>query len=255
MYPTISLFDRTVGIYGLCMALAFLLVVTLSVVRGKRDEITFDDIILFAACAIGMGLLGGNLTYILVTYTAAEVISLIRAGQWETVFTGLVFYGSLAGGFLGAILGARLCGRSLNHFERSVVPLLPLGHAIGRVGCFLGGCCYGMEYTGFGAVYYPFEPKIGHFPVQLLEAFCNCLLCLFLLWRGNKPFGRYRLALTYLFTYAVERFMLEFLRGDAIRGIALGLSISQWLSLGILIFCICFLINQKNAKPVKADSK
>ena len=118
----------------------------------------------------------------------------------------------------------------------AIVPCIPLGHAIGRVGCLFAGCCYGLPYNGIGAIHLnPVGITHPVFPVQLLEAVLNLILsgCL-LLYSRKKPSG-YSLLFLYLICYAVIRFLLEFLRGDQIRGLFIGLSTSQWISLLMLL--------------------
>ena len=117
-------------------------------------------------------------------------------------------------------------------------PAIPLFHAFGRIGCFLGGCCYGIPWEG-GITYTralsPEANGVARFPVQLLES--ALLFALFFLLAALFRRGalRAKLLALYLAVYAVLRFLLEFLRGDAIRGVYFGLSTSQWISLAILL--------------------
>lgn len=116
----------------------------------------------------------------------------------------------------------------------AIVPAIPLFHAVGRLGCFLGGCCYGYEMD-----------NNVHFPVQLVES--GALFGLFLYLHRIK---RYRLPV-YLGSYAIIRFSLEFLRGDD-RGVLFGLlSPSQEIALIILsvvgVWCIGHKITTRKA--------
>jgi len=136
---------------------------------------------------------------------------------------GFTFYGGLLSGALFYVLaGARRLSsaqiwRTLNC---AVIPLV-LGHAIGRVGCLLAGCCYG---TFIG------ESAVRH-PTQLYEAAGLFVIVGLLSTRQLR--GRGLLVPLYLFAYAPLRFVLEFLRGDD-RGFWLILSTSQWISLAML---------------------
>ena len=123
--------------------------------------------------------------------------------------------------------------------ERSVVPFIPLGHGIGRVGCVMAGCCHGFPYEGPFALYYPnsvagLSPDQGYFPVQPLEALINVGICLILLWYEKRMKRPGQLLFAYMGFYAVARFFLEMLRGDAVRGIWYSVSTSQIISLGLL---------------------
>ena len=102
-----------------------------------------EDFTAIAALGSGIGLLGGVLLFAVVTYTPAQAWALLCAGEFRQLFGGIVFYGALLAGLLGGLLGSRLAKADLRDYINPVAPALPLGHAIGRVGCFLTGCCYG----------------------------------------------------------------------------------------------------------------
>ena len=119
--------------------------------------------------------------------------------------------------------------------------VLPLGHAIGRIGCFSAGCCYGIPFDSPFSVTYTetlgtTPLGIPLFPVQIVESIllvllfsAQLVLFLRLPQKQNLP------VMVYLTAYPTIRFLLEFLRGDSERGVLLGLSTSQWVSLLILI--------------------
>ena len=240
MHPYIYIYGRQIGTYGVCMAAAVLLVASLAIKRGKKNGVVPEDIYIVGAAAMGFALICGSLLYIFVTYPAETIWKLIAAGKIDAILGGgIVFYGGLIGGVLGAILGTKIAKCKLSDLEASVVPFIPLGHAIGRIGCLMAGCCYGMEYEGLCAVYYAnsvagLPPDQGCFPTQLLEALINCGICAYLMYFTKQKKKTYDLIFRYLGIYAVVRFLLEFTRGDSIRGIYFGLSSSQWISLGLL---------------------
>ena len=160
-------------------------------------------------------------------------------GRFE-IFSGLVFYGGLIGGIVGGILGIKVAKINTQLVERSVVPFLPIGHAIGRIGCLLAGCCTGKEYDGIFAIHYPstvseLSAEQGYFPVQLLEAGINIIISITLIIYSKKQKPKYSILFLYLLLYSVMRFCLEFLRGDEIRGIYFGLSTSQCISILLLL--------------------
>ena len=157
---------------------------------------------------------------------------------------GFVFYG----GLFGALAALKICAL-ITHTDRKMVynlfvPSFILFHAIGRIGCFLAGCCYGIE-SPFG-----FEmltsPGVIRFPVQLAESACDILILVAILIIEKKKGTQTNLLSIYMVSYAVCRFLLEFLRGDEIRGHFLCLSTSQWIALGILAFySVNFLIDRR----------
>ncbi len=136
---------------------------------------------------------------------------------------GFTFYGGLASACFFIVgmgryyLSRDELWRSLN---AAVVPLL-VSHGIGRIGCFLAGCCYGAPIAGWG---------FRH-PTQLYESAYLFLLAL-VLSRQDAPWFSRRVYV-YLAAYPTFRFMVEMLRGDD-RGQAAGLSTSQWISVTLL---------------------
>jgi phosphatidylglycerol---prolipoprotein diacylglyceryl transferase len=109
----------------------------------------------------------------------------------------------------------------------AIVPLVA-GHAIGRLGCFFGGCCFGRPLQT--------DSPIAHFfsrhPTQLYEAGYLTLLSIFLIYFQKKSPANG--VTTYLFFYGIFRFCIEFLRADD-RGFFFIFSTSQWLSLLLII--------------------
>ena len=133
--------------------------------------------------------------------------------------------------------------------------VMPLGHAIGRVGCFYSGCCYGMRYDGpFSCEYTktlgmtPLNTAL--LPVQLIEAVLLIILFCVLMYMYLKVQQTGIITVIYLYVYSVIRFVLEFLRGDLERGLIFGLSTSQIVSVMIVVFVTSFLIIKLKKKAV-----
>ena len=135
-------------------------------------------------------------------------------------------------------------------------------HVIGRLGCFFAGCCHGratdmpwgVRFTS-GAV----DPALRGVPVhptQLYEAFCELVLFTVLIRLAPRRRFDGQLALTYALSYSVIRFVIEFFRGDPVRGFVFGvLSTSQFLSL--LIFAcaataLAIILRRSPSTPVAA---
>lgn len=203
--------------------------------RGQDDN---DMLILLLLSAIGV-LAGSHLLYALThpLFTWEALGALFTEGftrdvlSWlAATFGGSVFYGGLLGGLaVGWIYVKKR--RLPSVFCDIAGATIPLFHFFGRVGCFLGGCCYGVPCP-VGFVYtqnpIPMANGVRRFPVQLLEA-AFCLGLFFWLYSLLRK-GRTGLLPRYLFCYSVGRFFLEFLRGDDYRGFLWGLSTSQWIS-------------------------
>jgi phosphatidylglycerol:prolipoprotein diacylglycerol transferase len=166
---------------------------------------------------------------------------------YNLLFGGSVFYGGIIGGCIGLAIVCVIKKQPFLEYTDVLVTLLPLGHAIGRLGCFLNGCCYGCGYEGFFSVKYPVNGEIvGVFPTWFVEsAFCILLFIFFHFVYKTNIRGR-RTAI-YFISYSCYRFVIEFVRGDDIRGIWGMLSTSQIISVLTLLFGIIVLLysNQK----------
>lgn len=163
-------------------------------------------------------------------------------------FGGWVFYGGLIGTFFGILRYSRHFKVPITPFLDVVAPFIPLIHGFGRIGCFLAGCCYGIEYHGIFSVTFPNNElipelhEVPRFPVQLLEAGLNFIvfIVLFILLRKRKMLQG-RLLGIYLIYYVVARYLLEMLRGDLNRGMIGGFSTSQIISLLLIPVAVALL--------------
>lgn len=169
---------------------------------------------------------------------------------------GAVFYGGLLGGLLAMWLYARVYKTPLLPYLDIFAPIVAVAHAIGRVGCFLAGCCYGREMPSSHllAVVYPPASLAAPYGVTLLavplmEAGLNLLIAAGLIalmkLRGNK-IKPGAVAALYMMLYATTRFALEFFRGDAVRGGLWVLSTSQWISVGLFVAGVALLVYGHN---------
>ena len=158
---------------------------------------------------------------------------------------GFVFYG----GFIFGLCYILIYSLVLKEFPANrlawLLPPLGIGHALGRVGCFLSGCCYGVACDLPWAVH--LHGQYRH-PVPLYEA----LLLLFL------SLGSYKLLRDsiyswnvmgfYFVAYACGRFILEFFRGDQLRGVyAWGYSFSQLVSIGLMALGLLLLLSKRKS--------
>ena len=257
MYPTFELFGKTIGLYQVA-SLAGIFVAGIYACRNaKKRGFDDNDMIVFLLIA-GIGaIFGGHLLYGFTNYDLLAGLFQNLPGitgpdglleRAVMVFGGSVFYGGLLGGTAAAICYAKKKNLDLEAFSDMAAPAVPLFHVFGRVGCFLGGCCYGVACR-FGITYTnaltPEANGVSRFPVQLAEAAFNFILFLTLdkFFRQERFKGK--LFAIYLLVYPVGRFLLEFLRGDEIRGFFWVLSTSQWISIGIFIASAAWLARKK----------
>lgn len=154
---------------------------------------------------------------------------------------GFVFYGGL---IFSAAFASAYSKFSKNFSFRDLANLAPglaLGHAIGRIGCLLAGCCYGSHCDlPIGIVF----KGVPRHPVQLYEAIGLALL--FIVLREFLKKGKNEWVLIQYFVgYSAIRFVLEFFRGDAIRGEFFTLSTSQWISLSLITMTLVVLLGKR----------
>ena len=257
--PLLELLGRGVPLYGLLGVLGACLGLVCALVRCPSFGLSRDDCAyLYVFGAIGAAA-GAKLLYLLprLPQLAAELPLLWEgpaafAARWLS--GGLVFYGGLFGGIAGAWLAARYFRADFGAFCPVLVPAVPLMHALGRVGCFFTGCCYGVELDPPWGIPVPagaVGPGGVRFPVQLWEAGAEGTIFLLLLRYSRRAAPPGKSLAAYLLLYAPVRFALEFFRGDPARGFLGPLSTSQWLSLAAAGAALAWLARRgRNHLPV-----
>ena len=243
MMPFIKVFRYTIPSYWLMCICGLLASCVLLYARRRRFGIASDDTLHIVLLGAIGAIIGAKALYFLVI--APKLIRLVPQIDWSyqtlemLLSGGYVFYGGLFGGLLAAVSYCRRYRISLRAAADFYAPALPLFHVFGRIGCFLAGCCWGIE-APWGVVYthsLAAPNGVTLFPVQLTEAVCNLAICMVLLLRERRLSGRQPTGgalLLYAALYACVRFLLEFWRGDAVRGHFLIFSTSQWISVLIL---------------------
>ncbi len=244
MYPFIRILGHDIGTYGLMAMLAAIICGAILMMLLKKVKIVFEDFVFFLLFALAGLVLGSHLLYAVTQYRYIPFLfQKATFSVWwaraQYIFGGSVFYGGLLGGTLTGYLGLRFLKQDVSTYSDLMAPIVPLFHAIARVGCFLAGCCYGIPCAwGIAVTGNTMVPGINgvhRFPVQLLEAACNLALAgvLFLVWqrRHRYPLVCGNLYKIYLISYGIIRFFDEFLRGDTYRGIWGPFSTSQWISI------------------------
>lgn len=179
--------------------------------------------------------------------------------NWDKIRnTGIVFYG----GLFGLLLSYKICARWTKqdeHIMDLLAVIIPLFHAIARVGCFVGGCCFGKESSSNIAIMYKTNvfDQINisqRIPVQLIEAVFNvCLFAYLLKLFLMEEWKEKNLLRKYLFLYSVGRFIIEFFRGDIARGIVCGVSFGQMGSILIWIYLLVTVKHERKNKKVKEE--
>jgi phosphatidylglycerol:prolipoprotein diacylglycerol transferase len=159
--------------------------------------------------------------------------------------------------FLGGVLGALVGGSLYCSFRKEpfwmwadlAAPPLALGYAIGRLGCFLNGCCYGRLCDLPWAV--DMHGAFRH-PTQLYASAWESSVLLFLLFlaRTKRPFGA--IFSWWLVLHAIGRIVMENFRDDPRGHFILGLSIGIWMSTGLFIWGVSNLVALRSGETRKA---
>ncbi len=239
MHIYYHIFGRQVNSYGTCIVLGLFAANLLAIWVMRRKKLDGNNLILLETIGGLCAILGAKLLFLLVSAPLIDWSRFFEPEYFVLLMQGgYVFYGGLVGGFLGLLLAGKLFQIPLMPYLTNLVFLVPLGHAFGRIGCFMAGCCYGIPYNGPGAVVFPESNPftlsgVPLFPVQLAEACCLFLIFLILGYLTCFTDWEYPVE-SYMILYAIVRFSMEFLRFDAIRGAAFGLSTSQWISILML---------------------
>jgi phosphatidylglycerol:prolipoprotein diacylglycerol transferase len=248
MYPRLlELGPLTLYSYGLLLALAYLAGLQLALKRAKARGLDSGRVMDLGIWIIISALVGAKALLLIVewdTFSAnpRELLSLAQSGG--------VFYG-------GLILAVVVALWYLRRYKMPVwtvcdvfAPGIALGHVIGRMGCFLAGCCWGRETTVPWAVVFtdPFAnanvgtPLNQHLhPTQLYESGAELIILIGLLWfeKKGRPFPG-RTFWGYMLVYAISRFIIEIYRGDP-RGMLYGLSTSQFISVVLVPLSLLML--------------
>lgn len=288
--PIINLPIHTYGALYVLGLSAGLFIAYRQALLGKKY---YEDIVDFGFWVLLGALIGARILFIIVErkyyfveepFTTLPIVNISIPTVLAFHKGGFVFWGGAIGGIIALVLFCKKRNLPLRQMADFCAIGLPLGHAIGRMGCIAGGCCYGhvtsyhVDNLGhivkdhFYALQFPRVSIAFHglynnadthvrqlmdkasvtlplFPVQIVESLGNLLI--FIILFSLTPFKRAhgQMALGYLILYSIARSINETLRGDEARGFFFGLSTSQLVSLIVSIIAfILIVILSKNAQ-------
>lgn len=255
MLPIIYIGSIPIPVYGTLIAFSYIIGTILISHHAKTYGYSKGNVYISSIlAAIGM-IVGAKLLYFITVIP-------VFIKNWDAVcssplyaiyygFSGYVFYGGLLGAAIMIYLYCVQMDFKFLRFMNVITPAIPFIHSIGRIGCFMGGCCYGIEYHGLFSVHFPVNEyvtelsSVPRFPVQLLESFELFLLFLLFYIYSNHKYQDGFLFGLYLTSYGILRFFNEFLRGDVERGFLMNLSTSQWISIGTVLIGIYMVGGRK----------
>ena len=264
MVPVFDIFGKQISIYMLMALAGILTIIFFGTKRAEKSGLDEFKMMYATLWAFAGTAIGGHIMYGISQFSSMiDFFKMLFGGDIKSfdkfllgvklVFGGSVFYGGLIGAIIAVAIYAKIAHIGSDYFDIGAC-MVPLFHTFGRLGCFLTGCCYGVE-SKIGFVYKyspdPLANGVRRFPIQLVEATCNFLIFLLILYLLKKNKLKGRLFLLYLLIYTVIRFILEFFRGDVIRGHFWVFSTSQWIS--ILLFIPALILFIRLNKPKETE--
>ncbi len=246
MFPRLfHLGDFNLPTYGFLVSTGVLVGMWISVRNSEKSGIDPEDAWNLGILVVLCGILGAKILYIIndwSTYAAhpGDIFSL------ATLQAGGVFSGGLIGAALAAAWYLRRRHMPALATWDAFAPGLALGHAIGRVGCFAAGCCWGKPTTHFWGVTFtnPLARDlvgtplgVALEPTQLIESAVELANFFLLMWIFKRKKFDGQVVAAYLILYGVARYFIEFLRDDPGRGSVFGgiMSGTQLISIGLVI--------------------
>lgn len=226
--------------YALPVVLAMIVVAAFPVTRGMSDRSVRSTYWRLQLITL-LGAIAGAKLVVLMGDRLWPVVPL---HHWSELFTsGRSIVGGLIFGFLAAEIAKPLLGYKLPPNDRFAT-ILPFSLAIGRVGCFLQGCCRGIAHDGPLSIRY--GDGIPRYPTQIFEAGFNIVIGIafvFLLRRGRL---QGRLFATYLVAYGMYRFASEFIRETP--HVVAGYSVYQLFSIVMVILGVASFVLRSPAE-------
>lgn len=232
MYPELfHIGGFTMNSYGVMMALAFISAGIVSHWQFGKRGVKPDFIYPVLIAAIIGGLLGAKIHYLI-----------IHPDQWPQNMLsgeGLVWFGGLFGAIFAVVLVTLVSKQRVAAIMDTGAMAVAMGYVFGRMGCFLRGCCYGVETDLPWGLSFPLgvppTPEGVHVhPTQLYSSLASLVIFALLTWVIGPRFKREGpLMFVYAMLYGLERFLVEFIRAN--QPMAWGLTQQQWIAIAAMV--------------------
>ena len=226
----------TIHGYGLMIGIGIIAAYLMTEHLARKKEMDADPVFSLLIFGVLGGIVGAKLLYYITVID--EIVK--NPSILLDVADGFVVYGGIIGGILSGYAVCRVKKLNFWKYLDCATPSIALAQGFGRIGCLLAGCCYGMETSGWCSITFTnsqFAPNgVPLVPTQIFSSvfdFAHFIL-LYVISRKSKAPGM--TSALYLMIYGVGRFIIEFFRGDLIRGSVGALSTSQFISIFIVLF-------------------
>ncbi len=240
MYPILfKIGPITLFTYGFMIAVAFVIAIIFVFREAHREGINTEKFADLGFFIIISGIIGSRILYILINWPEYLKHPLSIFKVWEG---GLVFYGGILGAMITSVFLLKRYKLPFWEMMDIFAPAVVLAQAIGRIGCFMAGCCYGISTNIPWAVkfnnYNTLAPRnIFIHPTQLYHSFANIIIFLILIYilRKRRHFKGQIFSL-YICLYSVGRLLVEFFRGDSWKYFFGFMNLTQGISI-IIFLC------------------
>lgn len=256
-YPEVRLFPKLISIgnfylptYGVLVATGFLAGLWVTTRLGRRSGLNpelITNLTIYVALA---GLLGAKILMLLfdLPQYLQDPGQIFSLSFWQAAG---VFQGGLVLAIAFAFFYMKRHGLPLLKTSDAFAPGIALGHAIGRLGCFAAGCCWGQACDRAWAVTFhnpdayaltgvPLEVPLH--PTQLYEFGTEAILFGVLYKLYNRPHEPGRIIGIYLIVSSIARFVIEFYRNhEQALPFGLPLSLTQWIAILVAIGGVAIL--------------
>ncbi len=246
MHPIlVDLGFATIGTYGFALVLAYLSAIWLGVHRAKKEGIPPGQILDLSVWLLVGAIIGAKLLLVIVDWRQYAAQPRLLLG---IVRLGGVFYGGLILSVITGLWYMRRKGLDTWQVCDILAPSIALGQAVGRVGCFMAGCCYGKVCHLPWAV--TFTDPVAHdnvgvplhtplHPTQIYSSLSALAIFALLLWISRHKRFPGQVFWSYVAIYSVSRALIEFLRGDHRGSLFNGtVSTSQFVSLLLFLTAV-----------------
>ena len=226
MYPILfKVFGVEIHSYGVMLLVAFFVSVWFAKKRAPRFGYTGGEVYDAAFWALILGIIGARLFFIIQEWPYYST-HLNELFSWQ--FAGLTSFGAVVLGTVGFFIWSRRAHRSfIKILDVMAAPFL-VGHAIGRVGCLLNGCCYGGLCTLPWGIHVAGTPGLFH-PAQIYDSLMNLAGLGILLYVEKRGLVYGRSISLALILHGTARFIYEFWRAGTVAQVKNGLATSTYM--------------------------
>ncbi len=237
--------------YGLFIGIGIIAAYLAGHIRAEKLGLESEKLIdLILSCVIFGFLCAKILYWITIWRDIVENPSLMLSFG-----SGFVVYGGIIGGIVAGYVFCRLNHYSFVRYADLMLPSVALAQGFGRIGCWVAGCCYGMECDCLISITYTNSAlapnNVALLPTQAISAllnFCHFALLVFIAKKCKKPGV---VSGCYLVFYSVGRFVIEMFRGDLVRGQVGVVTTSQFISLFVVLAGVAVIAVSLRGKPVQ----